>query len=121
MKAFPQVLFGFAIAWTTACYGTDRGEPDYSQSPLNSWYKSLKQPGRDVSCCDIADCHLVQSRIKHKDYEVFIDDKWYVVPASIIILGKPNLAGSAVACWSPWRRSSDGSPIFYCFVPDAET
>jgi hypothetical protein len=96
-------------------------KPDYSDRQLNSWYKSLKQPGTTTSCCDISDCSPVESRMAEDHYEALIDDQWWPVPPDRIILKKENPTGSAVACWGRRYKASDGSPVFHCFVPPVET
>lgn len=87
---------------------------DFSGRPLHDWYKSLKQPGTEVSCCDVSDCHEVEARTKDDHWEVFVGSKWWAVPNTKVLKNKENPTGSAVSCFS--RFSPQDEPYFYCFV-----
>lgn len=86
--------------------GTDPG------SPTSQWYRSLKQPGNGVSCCDRADCREYSSRTSGAHWQVLLDNKWVDVPDSVV-LRRDNPTGRAVAC----ILGSAADPLFLCFVP----
>lgn len=95
-------------------------EKDYSNSPLNNWYKSLKQNDSNLSCCDISDCGPYTSKIVDDHYEILIEDRWVRVPDNVILKDKDNPTGEAVACFKV-LRAYPGDPntgiSWYCFVP----
>src|SRR5215469_11624117 len=68
---------------------------------LAPWYKSLKQPNTGVSCCSIADCRAADYRTNGDHYEVFINNKWTVVPQDKVLQRVDNPVGRAVVCWTP--------------------
>lgn len=89
---------------------------------IQNWYKSLKQPGTNVGCCDVSDCHNLESDHykvdKNGKWSILIDSSWIEVPENVILKHKKNPTGYAVACY--YDSSGDGdakSVYFYCFVP----
>jgi hypothetical protein len=81
---------------------------------LSGWFKSLRQPGTGMSCCDISDCQAVNARTSAEGYEVFIDGRWIAVPEDKILNGKNNPLGRAVACYTPRQG-------ILCFVRPLES
>jgi hypothetical protein len=80
-------------------------------SPTALWYRSLKQPGTGVGCCDLSDCRQTTARL--------VDGAWRALtPAGIEVDIPPHLVlhheahpgGAAVLCWLP-------TPGVLCFVP----
>lgn len=93
----------------------DRGE----------WFKSLRQPKTNMSCCDIADCKQVDARPVGAGWAVLIDDKWRKVPVAAVLL-KPSIDGEAYACTglsfnfaTQEERDIKPAPLpyIYCFIP----
>jgi len=89
---------------------------------MHRWYESLRQPGKNAGCCSIADCRTYESRLQRDHYEIFIHDRWFPVPDSVV-LRVENKAGLAVAClgttWNYELRPApaDYVPDILCFVP----
>lgn len=119
--ALALALFS-ATAWAA---GTD--------SATSEWFRSLKQPVSEFSCCSEADCHPTPAR--------FIEGVWWArtsegkdgefvpVPKEIIVTGKASPfvrdgEGLAVLCESEYAGAytkqvtgSMGSTVFlYCYV-----
>ena len=76
------------------------------------WFQSLERPDVGGSCCSIADCRRVQSRLGTVGYEVLMDDRWVLVPGKRIVQGRENPTGEAVVC----ARGH----VIICFVPAPE-
>jgi hypothetical protein len=87
--------------------------PEHVDQNLAQWFQSLQQPDTGVSCCSIADCRPVDSRVGPAGYEVFLEDEWQPVPKEKILEGKHNPLGRAVVC------SSQAMGIL-CFVRGTE-
>ncbi len=85
--------------------------PDNADPALGPWFKSLYKPN-GTSCCSIADCRLVESKMTYDGYEVVVDGRWISVPNEIII-HRDNPTGEAVLC----QRGGE----MHCFVPASET
>ncbi len=83
--------------------------PENADPALAPWFRSLAQPGTGVSCCSIADCRPVNARITSTGYEIFVQDRWLIVPPEKILRGKENPTGKPVAC------VLNGEVL--CFVP----
>src|ERR1044072_6622632 len=64
---------------------------------MSEWYRSLRQPETNASCCSVADCRPYDARIAKDHYEIRIHDKWWAVPNKLV-LHKENPTGSAIAC-----------------------
>jgi hypothetical protein len=94
-------LVAFAVAGL-ACATFAKAEPPPNADPtLAPWYQSLKQPNTGVSCCSIADCRATDYRTDGDHYEVFINDRWTLVPQDKILQHIANPVGRAVVCWTP--------------------
>ncbi|HEY1505206.1 MAG TPA: hypothetical protein VGF92_12950 [Stellaceae bacterium] len=79
-----------------------KAEPPPDGDPaLAPWYQGLKQPNTGVSCCSIADCRAADYRTIGDQYEVFINNRWTVVPQDKVLQHISNPVGRAVVCWTP--------------------
>ena len=94
--------------------------PENSDGRYSEWFRSLKQPGTENSCCDLSDCRSVRVRVGAEGYEALISKPdfpiefptWVAIPADKILQGKDNPLGQAVVCWRP-------HPGVICFVQGA--
>ena len=79
-----------------------------------SWFKSLKQPGTEISCCDISDCKRAEANWRNGQWHAVVEGKWTPIPPEKE-LDKKSIDGDAYVCSSPTRR-------IYCFIkPDFGT
>lgn len=81
-----------------------------------AWFKSLKQPGTGVSCCDISDCHRSDAQWRGNQWWTVIQGRWTPVPPEKELSNKPSIDGDAYVCSSQYPSST---PYIYCFVPPA--
>ncbi len=94
--------------------------PENSDGRYSDWFRSLKQPGTENSCCDLSDCRTVRVRVGAEGYEALVSKPdfpiehplWIAIPPEKILLGKDNPLGRAVLCWRP-------HPGVICFVQGA--
>jgi hypothetical protein len=96
-------------------YAAPPPNPDPDLAP---WFRSLRQPKTELSCCDRSDCRMVQYRIVDGHFQAFIGSEfarwqnppyaWVDVPESSVLHRHDNPTGEGVACWA-------GSKII-CFV-----
>lgn len=87
--------------------------PPGADPDLAPWFRSLRQPNTDQSCCDRADCRTVQYRIVDGHFQAFIGGEfarwqnppyaWVDVPEDSIIHRHDNPTGEGVACWAGMR------------------
>lgn len=84
--------------------------PENADPALAPFFRSLKQPGTSISCCDISDCRPVKTRfhgdslqvfIPAKDFQQGIDD-WVNVPPGKMLTPRENPTGEPIACWNKW-------------------
>ena len=85
--------------------------PRNADKSLAPWFESLQRPDGTGSCCSLADCRGVQSRLGNQGYEVFLDGLWVAVPPKSV-LHRDNPTGDAVACTR--------GHLILCFVPAPE-
>jgi hypothetical protein len=79
-----------------------------------SWFKSLKQPGTGISCCDISDCKRTSADWRDGQWHAVVNGEWTPIPPEKE-LDKKSIDGDAYVCSSPTRR-------VYCFIrPDFGT
>jgi hypothetical protein len=101
------------------CPTTLRAAPPPGADPdLAPWFKSLRQPQTNLSCCDRSDCRTVRYRIMGGHFQAFIGDEfarwqnpphaWVDVPETSVLHQDNNPTGEGVACWA-------GAKII-CFV-----
>jgi hypothetical protein len=67
---------------------------------LHNWFESLRQPGTQLSCCSISDCHFTSYNQRDGHFEVTVDDWPYVVPDENVLLSTVNPTGKAVICYN---------------------
>jgi hypothetical protein len=104
------MLLGATIAaMLSVCVSLQAAPPDNADPNLVQWFQNLLQPDTGVSCCSIADCHPVDSRVEPAGYEVLLDDEW----RGRRFQGKHNPIGRAGVC------SSQAMGIL-CFVRGTE-
>jgi len=77
------LLFGPALSFA-------RDQPrGYHGHDHDKWhgafYQSLKIPGSQTSCCNLADCRPTQVRTVDDHYEVMKDGRWIKVPTEKIV------------------------------------
>lgn len=108
------VLIGLALAFRVTI-GTARGaSPEGADPSLAPWFQGLTAPN-GASCCSIADCRPVDSRIAGDHYEALTEQGWLAIPADKVIHPRTNPIGRAVLC-----RSLQMPAIIYCFAPAIE-
>lgn len=89
-------------------------QPAWSQD-RGAWFKSLKQPGSGVSCCDISDCKRVEAKWQGDGWIALsnVTKQWTPIPPGKVLQNKPSIDGDAYLCEGP------ASGTIYCFVkPD---
>jgi hypothetical protein len=68
------VTYGLAFATvgglTAVANSEDRG----------AWFKSLRQPGTGMSCCDIADCHKTVADWRGGQWWAIVQGAWTPIP-----------------------------------------
>ena len=83
--------------------------PEGADPSLAPWFKSLRQPRTNQSCCDMADCRMVQYRRAGDHFQAFIGDEfprwsnvphaWVDVPDENVLHRRDNPTGEGIACW----------------------
>lgn len=83
--------------------------PQGADPELAPWFRSLRQPQTNISCCDRADCRTVQYRIVDGHFQAFIGGEfprwqnppfaWVDVPDTSVLHRHDNPTGEGVACW----------------------
>jgi len=111
MLAAASLLYGYPAPLRAA-------PPPHADPDLAPWFKSLRQPETNLSCCDRSDCRTVRYRIVDGHFQAFIGEEfarwqnpphaWVDVPENSILHRDDNPTGEGVACWA-------GSRII-CFV-----
>lgn len=95
-------------------------DPAWSQD-RGAWFKSLKQPGTNISCCDISDCRRTEAEWRGDGWTAIVNGKWREIPAGKILKKPHSIDGDAYVCNGPEWRDDDGGEVtpgtIYCFVP----
>jgi len=73
-----------------------------ASGPMAHWFRSLRQPGTGVLCCDVSDCRQTIARRSGDGWEAQIPGgNWTPIPPGLILDDKAHPAGIAVLCWRP--------------------
>jgi hypothetical protein len=88
--------------------------PLHSDSSLSHWFRSLMRNDGGGSCCDAADCRVVDYRTGSSGYEAFVGGHWTAIPDNIILRRHDNPTGGAVLCINPLLGT------MLCFVPGTQ-
>jgi len=109
----PQRLIHAVVAAGFMCnyYTPLRAAPPADANPdLAPWFRSLRQPKTELSCCDRSDCRMVRYRIIDGHFQAFIGSEfarwqnppfaWVDVPEGSVLHRHDNPTGEGVACWS---------------------
>ena len=91
------------------CMPSGAEPPEGADPALAPWFKSLRQPTTNQSCCDMADCRMVQYRRAGDHFQAFIGDEfprwlnvphaWVDVPNANVLHRRDNPTGEGIACW----------------------
>ena len=93
------------------CYACMLGErPKGEILSLAPWFKEAYDiPGTNQSCCDMADCRMVQYRTAGDHFQAFIGNEfprwsnapnaWVDVPNENVLHRRDNPTGEGIACW----------------------
>jgi hypothetical protein len=113
------LLFGYIVVFNT---GLAAPPPD-SNSSLTPWFKTLRTPLTDLSCCGIADCRHYAVRIWRNHYEIFYDGAWLTVADNTVLVNQDNPTGDFIACVDPGFLDKDllPGPKVICFIRRADT
>ena len=111
----PSPVKPLALVAPLLLSGVAGAQPPLDADPaLAPWFRSLLQPGTQVSCCSIADCRPTDYRTDGNRYEALIGGKWLAVPPDKVLDRTDNPTGRAVVCWTPNRG-------IMCFVRATES
>jgi hypothetical protein len=89
--------------------GTSQAIAHDPSTARGAWFKSLKQPGSDASCCDISDCRQTEANWRDGQWWAKVAGEWTPVPPSRE-LDKKSFDGEAYVC------ANRDFKIIYCFV-----
>ncbi len=87
--------------------------PGAVKGPNSEWFENLRHPTSGGSCCSIADCRPVRTRMIDGKYQVKDGEVWLDVPENSIVRVTQNPVGEAVACVR--------YGVVMCFVRGPET
>jgi hypothetical protein len=112
----PRVIVAAALGLGPALAAPPPGaDPN---SPVAQWFHGLRTPDTGTSCCDLADCRHLPTRVGKAGYEVRVPaldgEIWVPVPPDKILPHKDNPTGEPVTCYSPWQG-------VMCFIEGAGT
>jgi hypothetical protein len=111
-RACHRVVRGIAAATLIGCLQTPvrAAPPADADTALGPWFRSLRQPRTELSCCDRSDCRMVKYRIVDGHFQAFIGGEfsrwqnppyaWVDVPEDNVLHNHDNPTGEGVACWS---------------------
>ena len=106
-----RAVFAAALLLATAAAAQPPPNADPTLAP---WFRSLLQPGTQISCCSLADCRATDYRIRADGYEALVGGNWLLVPPEKILQRTDNPTGHAIVCWTPQRG-------IMCFVRATES
>ena len=82
MSRFTAAAMSCVLMFASPCLAHD---PAGHAQHHDAFYKSLKQPGTNVSCCNDRDCRPAPHRVTPNGVQFFIAGKWFTPPAEKLI------------------------------------
>lgn len=106
-------LLAFAMA-PHALAQDAHGQHGNDHNLYHHWYKTLKQPGTGLSCCNDEDCRPTVSRVVDNVVQVLLDGEWTPVPREKILKTPSPDLGSHVC--APKASSLREKGFLYCVI-----
>jgi len=103
-------IAGIAIGVVVAGLATGTSAHDTS-TERGAWFKSLKQPGSEVPCCDISDCARTEASWRNGQWWAVVRGRWMPIPRDRELNGE-SIDGDAYVC-----ASQAADRMIFCFVP----
>ncbi len=106
-----RTVYGIIVAGVIGNFATPvPAEPPEDADPsLAPWFRSLRHPQTNQSCCDMADCRMVQYRTAGDHFQAYIGNEfprwsnaphaWVDVPNANVLHRRDNPTGEGIACW----------------------
>jgi hypothetical protein len=105
-----RLIPALAAASLIYSYPAQTAPPPGADPELSPWFRSLRQPNTEQSCCDRADCRTVRYRVVDGHFQAFIGGEfarwqnppyaWVDVPEASVLHRHDNPTGEGVACWA---------------------
>ena len=111
-----------AVALLTFASVTFAKAPESVDPALAPWFHGLKNQISGISCCDMADGHILADsdwRAGPDGYEVRIAEKWFALTPDRVLNGVSNPTGRAVLFYGA-GAAEVGLAEIYCFVRPSE-
>ena len=126
----PRPLIVAVACLSLTPYQTGQARPPAGgPTPEADWFRSLKQPGTDASCCDLSDCHRVRDQdvrttgghwefklTKESFRDTITDNQWHKVPEDKWLRNKDNPTGHLVICGNNWGAVGGGAFNVWCAI-----
>ena len=117
--AVVSCLLGLAaIVWLSPAAWGQSGAHGQGHDQHHDWYKDLKQPGTQQSCCNkllpdgSGDCRPTQARQDAAgNWVAMIDGRWTPVPPSVVLEAELNQE------WGMAHICANRGGYIYCFLP----
>lgn len=90
---------------------------------LAPWFRSLRVPSSQNSCCDLSDCRNYPVRSDGASYQVFFNNRWVPVPTEAVSDRVDNPTGDYVACIQRdhWTNGLHDGPRVLCLFKAPRT
>ena len=84
----------------------------WSDPERDAWFRSLKMPGSNASCCSLKDCDVTDARQEADgSWSALVAGEWLAVPPDKVLASPLSIDGSAYICASQY------SGTVLCFIP----
>jgi hypothetical protein len=97
--------------------------PPGADMTLAPWFRSLRVPGTQSFCCDVADCRNHPVRSDGTNYHVYFDNRWIRVPSEAVSDRLDNPTGDYVTCIQRdhWTNGEPDGPRVLCLFKAPRT
>jgi hypothetical protein len=101
-------LIAIMVAVSSAGYAASAHDPSTERE---AWFKSLRQPGSQIPCCDISDCSRTKASWRDGQWWAVVRGRWMPVPRDRELTTQ-SIDGDAYVC-----ASQAVDRMIFCFVP----
>jgi len=112
-----------ALSYLTAVASALAAPPSGADMTLAPWFRSLRVPGTQTLCCDVADCRNYPVRSDGAHFQVFFDNRWVIVPSEVVSDREDNPTGDYVTCIQRdhWTDGQPDGPRILCLFKAPRT
>ena len=112
--AAAMILFA-TVFWPADAQEADHKQMYHADPHYDAWFRSLKIPGTDTSCCSLRDCDRTEAEWRADGWYALVRGIWRAIPPAKVVKTPTTIDGEAYVCANP--AGPPESAGIFCFIP----